>query len=318
MKLPIPTGKRFKFEESSNSYLPTKDFLIKYRSILNINRVMEGSGTNTIPSATELEVSFKKHMDASDILLLGNFLREIEFIKIPAKRYYEKFIEELNNDGWVDDIFTSAYIPSLFNNLQRLVNKHNLYFNSISTYKLSKIINNSTMNGMYNVSKDPVNLIQAHTSVDATTGPLKDVADSSKRAAKSKYRCAGNVVNKFESINENQVGSKGIGICATGLKSFFGLTQYANYILNNGTEEDQKRLLIGLDQEGIEIGGKTYYTLANIRAKDINTIKNSELFAKLSEITQDEDIALTLSALLSLATDFHRLIKILRKLFQPH
>lgn len=117
MKLPIPTGKRFKFEESSNSYLPTKDFLIKYRSILNINRVMEGSGTNTIPSATELEVSFKKHMDASDILLLGNFLREIEFIKIPAKRYYEKFIEELNNDGWVDDIFTSAYIPSLFNNL---------------------------------------------------------------------------------------------------------------------------------------------------------------------------------------------------------
>ena len=161
------------------------------------------------------------------------------------------------------------------------------------------------MNNTYNVSIDPVNLIQAHTSVDATTGPLKKKANTSSEAAEADSRTSGNEINKFEGINENQVGKKGISICATGLKSYFGLTQYCNYVLNNGTTEEQERLLLGNDHKGIhfESINKTYKTLANIRALDLNTVRNSELFSALSEVTQDEDVALTLSALLSLATD---------------
>jgi hypothetical protein len=33
------------------------------------------------------------------------------------------------------------------------------------------------------------------------------------------------------------VGKEAIGICANSLKSFFALTQYANYLLNYGTAE---------------------------------------------------------------------------------
>lgn len=242
-------------------------------------------------------------MGPQDILMLANFLQEVQNLEIPAKRWYEEFTRELNNDGFLKDTLSASHIPSLFARIKQLVDDHNLYFDSISAYRLSKVVNNSTMNGTYEVSRDPSNLMQAHTSVDATTGPLKKKANTSSEAAEANSRTPGNAINKFEGINENQVGKKGISICATGLKSFFGLTQYCNYLLNKGTVGEQERLLLGYDHQGITIGGKPYKTLANIRALDLNTVKNSELLSALSEVTQDEDIALTLSALLSLATD---------------
>lgn len=95
----------------------------------------------------------------------------------------------------------------------------------------------------------------------------------------------------------------GIAICATGLKAFFGITQYSNFLLNYGTAEQQANLLIGGDHRGITIGGKTYKTLANIRSKDPNTITNSDVLEALASVDNDTDAALVLSALLSLATD---------------
>lgn len=171
------------------------------------------------------------------------------------------------------------------------------------------------MKAMYDTIINPVNLIEAQTSVDGTTGPLKKIADDPTRpqSQEAKYRTAGNVFNKFESIIENQVGKECIGICATGLKAFFGLTQYSNWILNNGTSEQQQRLLIGKNGQGYKIGNKTYKTLANIRSKDPNTITNADVLEALSNVTNDEDAALVLSALLSLSTDFRTIIKILRK-----
>ena len=230
--------------------------------------------------------------------MISEFLREVQSLKTPNLNLREKFARELNIPN-----FTSKHVDSLFTGIKQLVDKHNLYLDTVSTYRLSMIVNNSTMDNTYKVGINPSNLMQAHTSVDATTGPLKDIADNSNEATDVIYRTAGNCVNMLEGINENQTGKKGISICATGLKSFFGITHYCNFVLNTGSIEDQRRLLIGSDHRGITIGGKTYYTLANIRAIDINTIKNSELFAALSKITQDEDVALTLSALLSLATD---------------
>lgn len=258
-----------------------------------------------MPSETDLDIDLKDNMTAQDIIDLGNFLKEVQNLTIPAKRYYESFARELNNARFLEGNINANYVASFFAKLKQLVDDHNLYFESLSAFRLSKVVNNSTMNGTYNVSRDPVNLMQAHTSVDATTGPLKKKANTSSEAAEADSRTPGNEVNKFEGINENQVGKKGISICATGLKSYFGLTQYCNYILNNGTTEEQERLLLGGDHKGIHLESinKTYKTLANIRALDLNTVRNSELFSALSEVTQDEDVALTLSALLSLATD---------------
>jgi len=87
-------------------------------------------------------------------------------------------------------------------------------------------------------------------------------------------------MNKYESIVENQVGKEAISICAVGLKSFFGLTQYNNYILNHGSSQDQGRLILG--DGGITIGGKKYTTVANIRAMDPNSITNQAVLETLS------------------------------------
>lgn len=139
--------------------------------------------------------------------------------------------------------------------------------------------------------------------MDGTTGPLKKESNKSSEAKEASTRTPGNAINKFEGIVENQVGKKGIAICATGLKSFFGLTQYCNFLLNYGTAQDQERILLGSDHRGVVIGGKTYKTLANIRSKDPNTILDSKIMEALASVTNDNDAALTLSALLSLATD---------------
>ena len=48
--------------------------------------------------------------------------------------------------------------------------------------------------------------------------------DNSDEAKEASLRTPGNAINLYEGIVENQVGKKGISICATGLKSFFGLT----------------------------------------------------------------------------------------------
>jgi hypothetical protein len=50
---------------------------------------------------------------------------------------------------------------------------------------------------MYNTIIDPVNLIEAQTSVDGTTGPLKDVAEKSSEGKEAKNRTPGNFVNKY-------------------------------------------------------------------------------------------------------------------------
>ena len=79
--------------------------------------------------------------------------------------------------------------------------------------------------------------------------------------------------------------------------------QYNNYILNYGTSDQQSRLLLGPEHRGYMIGGKLYKTLANIRSKDPNSITNADVLEALSNVSNDNDAALTLSALLSLATD---------------
>lgn len=313
-QLPFPTGKPVNFTES-RGYLEAKEFLRKYRPIFKIHRAREYAGEDFYeengkqkkieiynPSETKVEIILKEDMSPEDILLLAQFLKDAEHLELPNRRYQEQFLKELNDDGLVDDVFTVNHLQSLFDNIAKLVNDHNLYLESLSFYAVSMITNNSTMYNTYLISEDPVNLLEANTPVDATTDPLKEKANESNEAAEADFRTSGNEVNKFESINENQVGKKGISICATGLKSYFALTQYCNYLLNNGTSAEQQRILL---RDGIHINSTntTYKTSANIRAIDLNTVRNPKVFKALSEVTQDEDIALTLSALLSLATD---------------
>lgn len=319
MQLPIPSGVETQIQESDDIANPLS-FLDKYRGILSINESMSYNRQTKEYEVDTDKIAVSLRLDTVEqIMLFKQFLNDIQFLTKPSSTsitQLQRLAASLMDSGLVTFRFQNPMqVLAIFDELQNIVNKHNLYFDKLSKYSLSKVVNNYTMYSMYRTIADPVNLIQAQTSVDGTTGPLKSVANQSLEGKEAKFRTPGNAFNKFQSIVENQVGKQGIGICAVGLKGFFGLTQYNNYLLNYGTPEQQERLLLGSDHKGHILGGKTYKLLANIRSKDPNSITNDDVLEALASVTNDNDAALVLSALLSLATDFRRLIKILRKLF---
>lgn len=216
--------------------------------------------------------------DLNELTRMVNFRKDIAYI------FKDLF-------GWDVD---GSNVIRIFEQLETFVNKHNLYVkNSDNVEAFTK---NYVVEQMYRIAKNPVNLIQAQTSVDQTTGEPKDLADEFSTAGKAlKKATPGNIGNKFQSIEDNHVGKDVIGISAVGLKSFFALTQYANTVLRQGNPEAIDRLL----SNPIIFNGNTYYTIANANGKNIT---NANILAKLNTLN-DKDAALMISALLSLATD---------------
>lgn len=303
-ELPTPTGVETEIKETDSVSEALKIFQPEYQELLKIHY---GQKYNKETKEYDVDpTTIVVDIDANtpeSIKLLGKFLQE-DLYKINLNRLNE-FIQKFNelNDVQIKDMNDVQLILS---QVKKIIDKHNLYFDKVNESKLNRIINNRTILSMYSTINNPVNLTQAQIPVDNTTGPLKDVAENDgapEIIQEAKRRTAGNFVNKCESIRDNQVGKQGIGVCATGLKAFFALTQYNNYILNHGTSEEQQKLLLHR-ADGIYIDDKHIYkTLANIRSLDPNTITNDAVLDALSRTTNDEDAALILSALLSLATD---------------
>lgn len=189
--------------------------------------------------------------------------------------------------------------------LQNLIDNHNMYFNNKSVKQIEGASANYAMLNSFNIAADPVNQIQAMTSVDSTTRPMKEEGNKSKKAKALANRGPGNWVNKIEAINENAVGKDCIAICATGIKVFTAATFTNNYILNS-VPELQQFLPFEVKSERDENGEKINVTkklLANIKAKNPNTVTNEEVYELLLSVNDDVDAALVLSALLSLSTD---------------
>lgn len=304
MQLPIPSGVETQIQEADDITNPIS-FLDKYKDILDITESILYNKQTKEYEADPNEINIDLKLNTVEkIILFKQFLEDIKSLTKPSMNQLQRFAYALMKNNQVNFTFRNPnQVLSIFDKLQNIVNNHNLYFDKLSRYNLSKIVNNYTMYSMYRTIADPVNLIQAQTSVDGTTGPLKSVANQSLEGKEAKFRTPGNAFNKFQSIVENQVGKQGIGICAVGLKGFFGLTQYNNYLLNYGTSEQQERLLLGSDHRGYILGGKVYKLLSNIRSKDPNSITNDDVLEALASVTNDNDAALVLSALLSLATD---------------
>ena len=300
MELPLPTGEILIIPEAENSIGNGLSFLRKYANILNINQsyTYNKDTKEFEENPDELDVTLNINT-VEDLFELKEFLKDVNRLYKPSKEYYKRFEKDLG----IQMHNPEKQIGSLFKGIQDLVDSHNLYFNKLSRQNLSRAINNHTMYSMFKVINNPINLIQAQTSVDGTTGPLSDIANNSPKGKIVKQRTAGNAMNKFYSIVENQVGKQAIGICAVGLKAFFGLTQYNNSVLSFGSEAQQRRLLLNSNHKGFIIGDKLYRTVANIRSKYINNLSSGEIMEALASVNNDTDAALILSALLSLATD---------------
>lgn len=299
--LPMPTGKKLEFTITNRSreYLP---FFEMYGDLFNIRHARKQNNDTKEWELSSKEISITLNLNTPEqIYKFGRMLKTTKTLMKPSDKDFRTFAESINNDNL--NLTTKEQVENLFKELKKIIDRHNLYLDKISVNKLSRIINNNTIKSIYDGIINPVNQIQAQTSVDGTVGPLKAESAKSIEGKEAKNRTPGNFINKLQSIWENQIGKDSVGICAVGLKTFFALTAYSNYVLNYGTPEQQGRLLLGSNHKGYILGGKLYKTLANIRSNNPNTITNLNVLSTLSQVTNDNDAVLALSALLSLAVD---------------
>lgn len=205
-------------------------------------------------------------------------------------RNFAKFIEYCNTIGCIPAAQDKSMEP-LIEQIKDIINNHNDYINSAKAEEFSK---NYVVSSMYNIGLSPANLIESQQAMDSITGPLKDVANATIKAQETSLENPANFTTNIHGIAQNMAGKKGVGICAVGLKSFFGLTARYNEVLRTGTPEEQERL-----KSEIIIAGKKFQMLANAYGTNI---ANQEIAKIISELSK-EDQALVLSGLLSLATD---------------
>lgn len=176
----------------------------------------------------------------------------------------------------------------------KAVNRYNNYLSRIhDTKKLENMHKNYIEHSIFSIINNPVNQIEAEYSVDYITKPYKDLANSSSMSKDFIKNGPGAFTTNIHAIINNQVGKKCIGIAAVGLKTFFAITQYFNNAIYSGEEIPLHNVEFKLwKNDHRDLVKKTYNIIANANPYN-STIKS----------INDQDFALCLSALLSLATD---------------
>ena len=266
-----------------------------------------------------------------DFQRFGQFLTMIneDGFNVTNDAEYTKFALALADRYKDTGKLTLPMIGSITDQLIKIIDNHNLYIEKAKPKKREQIIKNYVTAQLREIIDDPINRRQADSSVDVVTGPAKDLAKLSPKATVQTTFTPGNVVNKFQSISENMVGKDGIAICATGLKSFFALTEMYQEILNkhmldesdpnNRAENikimDAKNSLLF----DVSFGGKVYRGLANGHAKEYKSPYETNITEEVKEWTDKQfseevqnylldqlwasDAANEMSSLLGLSTD---------------
>lgn len=231
-------------------------------------------------------------IDAKGNLTIGNDANKLS--------KFADFIEHINTYGLLfkDSLQGNDKEGIKVSRREAILKAINRYNNYLSRIKDTKLLDNIHKNyiehSIYSIINNPVNQIEAQNSVDFITKPYKDLAAKSPMAHDSVKNGPGAFTTNIHAIINNQVGKKCIGIAAVGLKSFFAITEY----FNNAIRNNQYLPLHDINLEfwvndHSEISKETYKYIANVNPYNRNDIKS----------INDQDFALCLSALLSLATD---------------
>lgn len=258
--LPFPTNKELELVETDDKSLT--------------NWAIDFVGSGKLFNFNGTEVVFLPEFDTDGNL---NALAELR-----------KFLEMVNTDG-------RLYIPKgsklPFGTIKELIDSHNLYLNNDS--RAEDMIKNFISTNMYNISKDPINIIQSMTSIDGIMGTLVEEARNSDISTRERDYTSGNVMSICTTFQNFQIGKKNMGVVASAKKVFDGLTQYYNNALNTGQTNN---LLFNNT-----ICGSNYRLLANCYTDQM--VNDSEVREALSEVDQLVDAGLVLSALMNASVD---------------
>ena len=106
-----------------------------------------------------------------DVRMLKDLLENPDAIHIPSDGTVKYLADKLH--------LTEKETYKVISLLEDIINKHNLYFNNLSTHKIQSIAQNYALYQMSEIGKSPVNQFEAQASVDGTVGPIKKVGNSS-------------------------------------------------------------------------------------------------------------------------------------------
>lgn len=266
---------------------------------------LQASEKIPFPTGIQLEINNKSTLNYSKLVSIGSIDPTKPFAVIQGRNgtefrlnlnspetidLFARFVKYCNNIGYIPNASEQRF-QSIANQLKDIINEHNDYINNNSAEDFSK---NYVVSTMYKIGISPANLIESQQAMDTITGPLKKVANSTIKAEDSSLENPGMFTTNIHGIVQNMDGKKGVGICAVGLKSFFALTARYNEALKNGNIHEQERL-----KSDVTIAGKHFQMLANAYGTNIANQAVADIIHSLS----NQDQALTLSAILSLATD---------------
>ena len=206
--------------------------------------------------------------------------------------------------------FGQIYFPETeqANRLIYVINRHNTYLNDTIDEKTGKRRGSSRdakeaainfiSSYIYKISSDPVNNLQAMTSIDVPTDRIKDIAKSSSKAAQQLKFDPGNFESKIRQQVLTLGGKQNTGIVASALKTFEAMSQACYEVLNFGTQEEQQSLLANR-----KIAGYNVNLVANAFAKNLANIRDQRIIDALKGVNNVEDAFILFSAFLSLSTD---------------
>ncbi len=298
-KLGYPTGQQATLKTAKELFgtdrpneTQIKDYLT---SLFSSFTLVKKQGNYTLYLDDTQDALFSNFVDTINMISNNGILDFNSLDATTKTAFIAAFQEEFG------ETLPPSQMSAIFNDLISKVDAHNLYTNNQEAFTKNFIVEQ-----MFRIATNVANLIQAQTSVDQTTDEPKALADKYSQAGQAlKNATPGNIGNIYQSIEDNHVGKEVIGISAVGLKSFFAITEYINTLLN--TKQDQE-ILESLLNKSINFGGtyaedgtwvpNKYYTIANANYKGENQVILEALHS-----LDDEDSALMLSALLSLATD---------------
>ena len=324
--------------EVNDVYVPVQQFFLQ-GSDLDIDKVyLLGYGVN---ESGKIQINSKlaeiAEYDYDDLMRLlppngkkyerSQVMDTDSYVLDGSRLSTESFIDIINDviKSGKSKVFITTTDPQA-DVFMRQLNTHTR--TKLSDSAVDAAIKNQVVHNVLKVASNAENQVIAQISVDAATVDLKAAAKTSHLAAYEKTITSDNPLTVFTMQVQNMVGREVIGVTAVALKQFFAKTAFYNDKINRYTEECIKnpfrileytdRLLQLVVKNNPLTGQQTVF--ANLNFLDvIDAINEGKIpdididlygFKKLSTLmawlqaeADKNDAALTISGILTLATD---------------
>lgn len=285
-KIPFPTGKEVRRSETAETDL--EELTTKLIDCINSEISPSGEIADILTDPLIDLIEYTKNHPIPEMKVFANDVNLL-------KKLREK---ELNNKAKIENL---AVFESYINEyVIKKINKHNTWLYEQNQHYFESAASNFVTDRIFKIISDPANVPQATISVDAMTGGPKKIASRSLQESLVANASPGSFMNRIQSTCNALVGKDAVGICAVGMKDFFGLTAYVNSALANGKKSVYFAKTLRLPNADGVLEDKTFNLLANANGGKnfVNNLQNA-----LNELSERLDCALDLSALMSLATD---------------